>query len=134
MAAKKLDPVIAAIQSGKSFAEAAEEFGVTYALTDTFTATGNIIDVGYNTDFNKMALEAEVGELVTDVTTNRGVFALSVTWSEPFDEVLYAVEKEKVRNNLLATAQQEIIEKWYEAQIDDADIKDNRFEIFYSKK
>jgi len=134
LAAKKLDPVIAAIQSGKSFAEAAEEFGVTYALTDTFTATGNIIDVGYNTDFNKMALEAEVGELVTDVTTNRGVFALSVTWSEPFDEVLYAVEKEKVRNNLLATAQQEIIEKWYEAQIDDADIKDNRFEIFYSKK
>lgn len=134
LAAKELAPAIAAIQNGMSFADAAEEFGVTYALTDTFTATGNITDVGYNTDFNKMAFEAEVGELVTDITTNRGVFALSVTWSEPFDEILFAVEKENVRNNLLATAQQEIIDQWYEAQIDDADIKDNRFEVFYSKR
>jgi len=134
LAASQLAPAITAIQNGTSFADAAEEFGVTYALTDTFTATGNIADVGYNTDFNTMAMNAEIGELVTDITTNRGVFALSVTWAEPFDEILFAVEKENVRNNLLATAQQEIIEQWYETQIDEADIEDNRFEVFYSNK
>ncbi len=134
LAADKLAPAITAIQNGKSLADAAEEFDITYAVTDTFTATGNIADVGYNTDFNTMALDSEVGEFVTDVTTNRGVFALSVTWAEPFDEILFEVEKENVRNNLLAIAQQEIIEQWYETQLDNADIKDNRFEIFYAKR
>jgi peptidyl-prolyl cis-trans isomerase D len=134
LASEKIAPAISAIQSGKTFEEVAKEFDLAYAITDTFSTTGNIKDIGYNTDFNTIAMDAEVGELVSDVTTNRGVFALSVTWKEPFDEVLFEVEKDAVKNNLLATEQQEIIEQWYEDQLENADIKDNRLEIFYPEK
>lgn len=122
----KLAPAAGAVKMGEDFADVAERFELKYAVTDTFSAAGNIEGVGYNTDFNREAMQTPVGEVVENVETPRGLFLLRPLWKWEIDPQEYAEAMPALRNRMLGIRQQQAIEQWYEDQIAEADIKDNR--------
>ncbi|MBU0743212.1 peptidylprolyl isomerase [bacterium] len=130
LAEQKLAPAVAALQAGGAFDGVAAEFGLTHAVTDTFTATGNIQDVGFNSDFNRAALDNEPGVLVEKVETNRGIFAMKVLWKSAFDEAAFAAEAASIHDSLFAARQNEAVEKWYQDKLATAKVDDRRYLLY----
>jgi hypothetical protein len=126
VAAQKLAPAVAAVRAGASLADAASRFGLTYAVTDTFSATGNVAKVGFGTAFNMAAIVAPPGQLVPQVETPRGVFALRSLWRSPLLEPAFAQQRAQLRAQLLSRRQYELLESWYQERIAEAKIVDNR--------
>ncbi|HPF35897.1 MAG TPA: peptidylprolyl isomerase [Candidatus Krumholzibacteria bacterium] len=122
----KLSPAVGEVQMGADMEAAAAGHALTYAVTDTFTYSGNVIGVGFNTDFNAKARESAVGELVPEVETPRGVFALRVLWKSEFDEEGYARTRDMLASQLANSRQQEALQAWLEAQREAAVVEDNR--------
>lgn len=129
LAAEKLAPAVGLVQMGKPFEEAAAEFELKYAVTDTFTASANIPDVGYGTAFNTVAQQVEVGQLVPEVATRNGLFALRTLWKSTFDEQEYASQRDGLRTMLLNRKQRELEEAWYAEQEAAATVVDNRLRV-----
>ncbi|MHB8080394.1 MAG: peptidylprolyl isomerase [Candidatus Krumholzibacteriia bacterium] len=126
VAAQKLAPAVAAVRAGASLADAATRFGLTYAVTDTFTAAGNVAKVGFGTAFNLAAIETPPGRLVPQVETPRGVFALRTLWRSPLTEAAFAQQQAQVRAQLLGRRQYEMLDAWYQQRIAAAKIVDHR--------
>jgi len=129
LAQEMIAPALEPLREGRDMADVAAEFGLQHAVTDTFTATGMIRDVGYNSEFNTAAMEAEPGVLVEDVTSTRGAFALKVLWKTPFDEAAFAAVADGIRDRLLMTRQNEAAEAWYVDQLAAAKIDDRRYQL-----
>jgi peptidyl-prolyl cis-trans isomerase D len=127
VAGQKVKAAVELIHNGQSFAQAAEATGLTQAVTDTFTASSNIPNVGYGTAFNSVALAIEPGALVPEIETSRGLFALRTLWKKPFDETDFEAQKQNLRNLLLSRKQREMIEEWYDQQLARAKIEDKRY-------
>jgi len=127
LADEKLNPAIGALQMGRTFADVASEFELNHAVTDTFTATGNIADVGYNTDFNQAAVDNAIGALVERIETNRGLFAMKVLWKSDFDEADYMAAQAGLHESLITSRRAEIVEQWYEDKLSAAKIDDRRY-------
>lgn len=130
LAAETLNPAVGALQMGRTMADVAAEFELAHAVTDTFTATGNIADVGYNTDFNKAAVDAEIGLLVEPVKTNRGLFAMKVLWKSDFDDADFQAQRGAISQTLLQQRKTEILEQWYEDKLTAAKIDDRRYLLY----
>ena len=111
---------------GRTMAEVAEGAGLKYAVTDTFTYNANVQDVGFGTDFNKEAIEGEVGRLVAEVETLRGLFALTPLWISPFDQVEFDSRKAGILATLLSRAQNDKVEEFFKKALEEAEIKDYR--------
>ncbi len=126
LAAAKLSPAVGEVQMGRTMAEVAEGSGLKYAVTDTFAYNGNVQDVGFGTDFNKLAIEGKVGELIPEVETLRGLFALTPLWISPFDEADFNTRKDGIRAALLSRAQNEKVEEFFKKALEEAEIKDYR--------
>lgn len=122
----KLAPAVGEVQMGTALAVAAANHGLAHALTDTFTINGNVENVGYGTAFNAAALNGTVGQLVPEVETPRGLYALIPRWIAPFDEADFAARLEGLRGALLQRKQAEIMEQWFEEQEAQAKIEDHR--------
>lgn len=121
-----ISPVIGEVQMGKTLAEASAGTDLIYAVTDTFGVNDNITNVGYGTDFNREAINGEVGVLIPEISTQRGVYALIPTWIKPYDEADYATRQAGIQASLLARAQAEYLEEWLSAREDEATIEDFR--------
>lgn len=130
LAEQTLTPAVAALAAGGDFADIAAEFGLKHAVTDTFAASGNIIDVGYDSVFNKAAMDNEIGALVEQVITNRGAFAMKVLWKSAFDEAGFAAQSAGLHDDLVARRQNEVIAQWYEDQLAAAKIEDRRYLLY----
>ncbi|MDO9693873.1 MAG: peptidylprolyl isomerase [Candidatus Latescibacteria bacterium] len=126
LADAQLTPAVAALNSGRTFAEVAAQYGLAHAVTDTFTATGNVSGIGYNTDFNKAAFANPIGSLVPRVDTNRGLYALRVLWRTAFEEMGFLAQRPSLEQNVLGRKQQEVIDAWYTERLEKAKIEDNR--------
>jgi len=126
LAAEKLSPAVGEIQMGRTMAEVAASNELKYAVTDTFTYNGNVADVGFGTDFNKEAIEGEVGRLIPEVETLRGLFALSPVWIAPFDQAEFDTRRDGIRSFLLSQAQNEKVEEYFQQLMDEAVIEDYR--------
>ncbi len=126
LAAAKLGPAVGEIQMGRTMAEVAAGSDLKHAVTDTFTYNGNVADVGFGTDFNKKAIEGEVGRLIPEVETLRGLFALIPLWIAPFDEAEFDTRKAGIQAFLLSQAQNEKVEEYFQKLMDEADIEDYR--------
>ena len=126
LAAEKLSPAVGKMQMGLSMVEAAEEYGLHHATTDTITATSNVTDVGYGTAFNLAALGSEVGELTSEVGTLRGLYALRPVWKSDFDEAEFALQRDIIYANLLRAKQNQLLEAWFQQKMAEADIVDDR--------
>ena len=126
LALAKLSPAVGEVQMGRDMADVAAEADLKFAVTDTFTANDNISDVGWRTDFNLAALEGQVGQLIPEVETVRGLFALVPLWINPFDDNEFASRQTSIRQLLLNRAQGEAFNQWLEEQTTSADIVDLR--------
>jgi peptidyl-prolyl cis-trans isomerase D len=126
IALERLNPVVGQIQMGKSMAEAAAGTDLTYAVSDTFGVNDNINHVGYGTDFNKLAINGQVGQLIAEVETQRGVFALIPTWIKPVDEADFATRQPGLREGLLGRERAQVMEEWLSERESKAEIKDFR--------
>ena len=126
LASAKLSPAVGEVQMGRTMAEVAEGSGLKHAVTDTFTYNGNVQDVGFGTDFNKMAIEGKVGQLIPEVETMRGLFALTPLWISPFDQAEFDSRKDGIQAALLARAQNVAVEEFFQKKLDEAEIKDYR--------
>ena len=123
----KLSPAVGEIQMGRTMAEVASETGLMYAVTDTFTVNGNIPDIGYGTEFNKLAIYGRVGVLIPEVETLRGLFALTPLWISQVDEADFAARKAGIQGALLTRAQNQAVQDWYAARLEDSVIEDLRY-------
>ena len=127
LARQKLGPAVGDIQMGTSVIEAAANHGLKHAVTDTFTINANVPDIGYGTDFNKQVIYGTVGRLVPEIETLRGLFAAVPLWVKPIDEESFAQREEGIMASLLAQAQNQALEDWMKALIEEADIRDYRY-------
>lgn len=127
-ARQKLSPAVGRVQMGETMEDVAADLGLLHAVTDTIGANSNVPDVGYATALNTVALEAAVGEVVPEVVTKRGAFAVRVLWQEPFDEEAWATRRERIRLGLLQQKQGQALEAWFEARKADMKIEDWRDE------
>jgi len=127
LAQAQLGPAVGEVQMGTSMSEAATTHNLFYAVSDTFTFNSNVVNVGYGTDFNKMAIEGTAGQLVPEIETLRGLFSLTPLWIEPFDAMAFEAQAPVLRANLMARAQGEALEAWFETRTAAAEIKDYRF-------
>jgi len=123
----KLSPAVGEVRMGRTMAEAAANAGLLHAVTDTFTINGNIPDVGYGTEFNKLAINGSVGELISEVVTLRGTFALTPLWIDPFDQADFETRRLGIQGALLAQAQNKALEDWYTTRLEEAEIVDLRY-------
>jgi len=130
LAEQQIAPAVAALRAGDAFADVAAEFGLSHAVTDTFKATGNITDVGFNSDFNRAPLDHEPGVLIEKVETRHGIFAMKVLWKSAFDEEAFAAEATDIHGNLLAKRQNEGVEQWCEDKMATAKIDDRRYLLY----
>ena len=106
--------------------QAAGDFGLKYAVTDSFSYNSNVSDVGYGTDFNKEIIEGLVGRPTAEIETARGVYVGKPLWIKPIDETDFAVRRAGIQQALLARAQGEIVEKWLLELKKQAKIEDHR--------
>ncbi len=123
----RLSPAVGEIQMGLTMAEAATNSGLLHAVTDTFTINGNVPEIGYGTEFNKLAINGEVGVLVPEVETLRGLFALTPLWISPFDQADFDTRRAGIQGALLARAQNKAVGEWYTARLEEAEIVDLRY-------
>ncbi len=123
----KLAPAVGEVQLGKTMAEVASAYGLAHAVTDTFTANGNVDGVGYGTDFNLKVITGTVGRLIPEIPTLRGVFAATPLWIAPVDQADFDQRQAGLRAVLMQRAQGEVINKWFDDQIAAAEIVDNRY-------
>jgi parvulin-like peptidyl-prolyl isomerase len=126
VARQRLAPAIAAIKAGAAMSQAAGDFGLKYAVTDSFSYNSNVADVGYGTDFNKEIIEGLVGRPTAEIETARGVYVGKPLWIKPIDETDFAVRRAGIQQALLARAQGEIVEKWLLELKNQAKIEDRR--------
>ncbi len=126
LASEKLSPALGEIQMGRTMAEVAEGQELKFAVTDTFTFNGNVKNVGFGTDFNEEAITGEVGQLVPEVETLRGLFALTPLWISPFDQADFDNRKDGIKSVLVSRAQNIRVEEFFQTEMEAADIKDFR--------
>ena len=74
-------------------------------------------------------MDGVVGEIVPEVETLRGLFALVPLWIGDLDETDYLARKEGIRAALLNRAQVDMFEEWMAARIAQAEILDLRYRI-----
>lgn len=127
-----LSPAVGRVQMGEVMADVASELGLVHGVTDTISSNANVPDIGYATPFNNVALRTPVGELVPEVETNRGLYALVPQWVKSFDEAEWTERREQLRSVLLRQAQNQALEAWFQAQEDAAEIEDWRDEVMAS--
>jgi len=128
LAAAQLSPAVGKVQLGQSLAEVASELGLAHAVTDTLTVASNVADVGYGTAFNEVALSSPVGELVPEVATLRGLYAVRPIWQQPVSEDDFEARRAGIRASLLARKQNTLLDGWFTTKLAAADIVDLRDE------
>lgn len=125
-----LNPVVGRVQMGTPLAEAASGVAnVTYAVTDTFGVNDNVPNVGYDTEFNKAAINGTVGQLVPEVEIPRGVFALVPLYISPVDEANFAARQDGLRRSLLDRKKAQRFEEWLSEREKEAKIEDFRLKF-----
>ncbi|MBE0565030.1 MAG: peptidylprolyl isomerase [Krumholzibacteria bacterium] len=125
----RLAPAVGEVQMGTAMAVAAANHGLAHAVTDTFTVNANVADIGYGTAFNAAAINGELGRLVPEVETPRGLYALVPLWIEPFDEAAFAARREGIRGALLQNRKALVVEEWLDAQKQAAKVEDYRADL-----
>lgn len=127
-ARKLLSPAVGRVQMGEAMADVAAELGLLHAVTDTIAANSNVPDVGYATPFNLVALRAETDQLVPEVATDRGLFAMKVLWQKPLDEADWELRRDQLRQVIMQRRQSETLEAWFERRLAESEVIDMRDE------
>jgi peptidyl-prolyl cis-trans isomerase D len=95
-----------------------------------FTANGNVPGVGRDLAFTQAALDETLNKITAPIKGVRGYFLLKVTNRTSIDSTMFSIQKNSIRDNLLAQSKSRVLADWIDALKKDADIEDNRY-MFY---
>ena len=126
VAAQRLRDALSGAGADADLAAIAERTGLAHAITDTFTLRENITDIGFATAFARVALALDQGGFCSEVRTNRGVYALKLLYKSPFDEALFASQRQQIASGLLFSRERQIFLHWLKQRREEAEIVDNR--------
>lgn len=129
VAGDRLTEVLGQIKTGKSLEEAAAFFKLEVKTPQPFARQGFVIGVGSRNAFVGAAFRLAEGQASDIVTTELGAYILRVDEKLPADELEAA--KEDLTQQLLSQKRQEVIEAWFAALRENAEIVDNRH-FFYA--
>jgi peptidyl-prolyl cis-trans isomerase D len=89
-----------------------------------------ITGIGRDEKFIGAAFGLPVGEVSKPVAGSRNYYLLEVTRRDAFDEERYAEERERIKEQILESKQQQFFAQWMEGLRADATIIDNRYMYF----
>ncbi|MFZ1290973.1 MAG: peptidylprolyl isomerase [Melioribacteraceae bacterium] len=119
------------IGSSKDFAKATEVYSkVKVSGVANFAPNGNVPGVGRDLAFTQASLDAKINEITNPVKGARGYYLIKVTQRTPIDTTIFSIQKNSIRENLLAQKKSMVFSEWIESLKKDADIEDNRY-LFY---
>lgn len=129
IARARLQTALAGVQADADLAAVASSAGLQHAVTDTFSMRENITDIGFATAFARVALESDVGEFQSGITTPRGVYALRVLYKSEFDQAAFDAQRAQLAQSMLFSRQRLLVQQWMEEQREKATIEDNRADL-----
>ncbi len=100
--------------------------------TPSFTANGNVPGIGRDLAFTQAALDAPLNKVTNPVKGMRGYYLLDVTQKTKIDSTMFSIQKNSIRDNLLAQRKNKVLSEWIEKLKKDSDIEDNRY-LFYNR-
>ncbi|MBK7104225.1 MAG: peptidylprolyl isomerase [Ignavibacteriae bacterium] len=115
----------------KDFAKAAEVYSkVKVSGVANFAPNGNVPGVGRDLAFTQASLDSKINEITNPVKGARGYYLLKVTQRTPIDSTIFSIQKNSIRENLLAQKKNMVFAEWIESLKKEADIEDNRYQFF----
>lgn len=100
------------------------------ASAPNFTANGNVPGLGRDLAFTQAALDEPLNKISNPFKGIRGYFLIKVTQRTAIDSTLYSIQKNSLRDNLLAQKKSRVFTEWIESLKKDAAIEDTRY-LFY---
>lgn len=112
--------------SSTSFANAAAQYGLTIATTDTFGVQTPLPGIPAGSPFQWAALDAPVGKPTPAVQGRNAFFVLDVSYRSPFQNAAFQAGAGAVRRRLLTKKAQQYVTWWFGKLRDDAHVQDYR--------
>jgi peptidyl-prolyl cis-trans isomerase D len=103
--------------------------GLSHAITDTFTLRQSIPEIGFATPFARAALAIEPGQLLREVHTDTGIYALRVLYKSDFDEDAFRSSRDALARNLAFSRSRIVLQQWLESRREEAEIEDLRDQL-----
>jgi peptidyl-prolyl cis-trans isomerase D len=104
-----------------------------YVIVDTsgsFTAAGSIKGIGRDYAFAAKAQVLDLNKVSEPIKGSRGYFLIKVTERTPFDQTVYDMQKDGMRESLLQEKRSSFFSQWLVNLRKEADVVDNRH-MFY---
>jgi parvulin-like peptidyl-prolyl isomerase len=118
--------IYAAVQSGSSLGQAAEEHGIEYTETDLITRSSYIMGVGKNPPVLGAAFSlTEVGQVSKPVDHATGTVILELLERTSPDLTEFIEKQDSLSSALMMAKQQELYSRWFEKLVDGAKIESN---------
>ena len=119
------------IISGKTLEQAKElDASYTYAKSDTVTLNTSIGSLGISNKVVGAVMALNNNEISTPLNLNNKFAIIKLISKTDFDQIDYDKQKEDIRKQLLSREKQAYYSQWLQALKDNADIFDNRANIF----
>ncbi len=97
---------------------------------ESFTAGGNIPNVGNDFAFSEKALDLDLNKISDPFRGNKGSYLLKVISRSNFDSTAYSIQRNMLRDQLLTQKRNQFFSQWIQNLKEEADIVDNRY-MFY---
>jgi len=101
-----------------------------YANTGNYTATSGVPQIGKDWAFIDKSLALPKGQVSDPVKGQRGVYLIKVNQRNDFDKSAYKMQRNSLRDNLLAEKRQYFFGQWLAKLKKDSKIVDNRYQFF----
>lgn len=97
---------------------------------DSVSVAKPVQTIGSDPDFNNVVFKMQNGQLSDPIKTQRGVYLVQMKNITPFDQAKYTAASEQIKQTLLQTKKQTILQDWITELKDKAEIVDNRDKYF----
>ena len=117
----------------KGMKAAAAEAGLPVRSPEAFSRADPVPGLGGAGVFSEAAFSLDPGE-VSDVVKDpsRGAFLIKLLKRIPMDEEAFQAEKDQIRQQLLSRKREEVLQNWFAAVFNAADIEDYRHEFGFT--
>ncbi|MEW6750281.1 MAG: peptidylprolyl isomerase [Candidatus Latescibacterota bacterium] len=132
LAAERLEGVVARVKAGASLAEAGREVQLEVQKTEPFSRSASVPGVGRQNAFTTAAFALQEPGQVSDVVTvsPRGAYVIRLLQKTPADAARFESEREQAAAQLLQKRQEEVLQNYFAALFDGAQIEDYRHHFY----
>ena len=93
---------------------------------DSFSVAKTNPQIGNDYDFDNALFKLANGQLSDPIKSQRGYYIVQMKTVTPFDEAVYNTKSESLRQSLLSSKKQEVLQQWIQDLKEKANIVDNR--------